>query len=68
MDEFQDTSFKQIELLEALTAGWMQGDARTLFCVGDPMQSVYRFRQAEVGLFLRTRDHGLQSIRPACCS
>jgi ATP-dependent exoDNAse (exonuclease V) beta subunit len=28
------------------------------------MQSVYRFRQAEVGLFLRTRDHGLNSIRP----
>ncbi len=64
VDEFQDTSFKQIELLEALTAGWVQGDGRTLFCVGDPMQSVYRFRQAEVGLFLRTRDHGLQSIRP----
>ncbi len=64
IDEFQDTSFKQIELLEALTAGWVEGDGRTLFCVGDPMQSVYRFRQAEVGLFLRTRDHGLQSIRP----
>src|SRR5882672_10346714 len=64
VDEFQDTSFKQIELLEALTAGWVEGDGRTLFCVGDPMQSVYRFRQAEVGLFLRTRDHGLNSIRP----
>ena len=64
VDEFQDTSFKQIELLEALTAGWTEGDGRTLFCVGDPMQSVYRFRQAEVGLFLRTRDHGLNSIRP----
>jgi len=64
LDEFQDTSFKQIELLEALTAGWEEGDGRTLFCVGDPMQSIYRFRQAEVGLFLRTRDHGLNSIRP----
>ena len=64
VDEFQDTSFKQIELLEALTAGWVEGDGRTLFCVGDPMQSIYRFRQAEVGLFLRTRDHGLNSIRP----
>jgi ATP-dependent exoDNAse (exonuclease V) beta subunit len=51
-------------LLEALTAGWVDGDGRTLFCVGDPMQSIYRFRQAEVGLFLRTRDHGLGSIRP----
>src|SRR5215470_8881460 len=51
-------------LLERLTSGWERGDGRTLFVVGDPMQSIYRFRQAEVGLFLRTRDHGLNSIRP----
>ncbi len=65
VDEFQDTSHTQLRLLEALTAGWVEGDGRTLFCVGDPMQSIYRFRQAEVGLFLQTRDHGLGSIRPA---
>jgi ATP-dependent exoDNAse (exonuclease V) beta subunit len=64
VDEFQDSSHTQLRLLEALTAGWVDGDGRTLFCVGDPMQSIYRFRQAEVGLFLRTRDHGLGSIRP----
>ena len=62
IDEFQDTSFAQLDLLERLTAGWMPGDGRTLFCVGDPMQSVYRFRQAEVGLFLQLQREGLRNV------
>jgi ATP-dependent exoDNAse (exonuclease V) beta subunit len=66
VDEFQDTSPTQIELLERLTAGWSggqgAGDGRTLFCVGDPMQSVYRFRKAEVGLFLRAKSHGIGDL------
>jgi len=53
IDEFQDTSVSQHDLLRALTAGWSDDGRRTLFIVGDPMQSIYRFRQAEVGLFLR---------------
>jgi len=54
VDEFQDTSLLQIRLLQCLTAGWQEGDGigRSLFMVGDPMQSIYRFRKAEVGLFL----------------
>lgn len=62
VDEFQDTSFTQLDLLERLTAGWTPGDGRTLFCVGDPMQSIYRFRQAEVGLFLELQHHGLRHL------
>jgi ATP-dependent exoDNAse (exonuclease V) beta subunit len=53
LDEFQDTSTSQYRLLERLLADWAPGDGRTLFLVGDPMQSIYRFREAEVGLFLR---------------
>ena len=53
VDEFQDTSLGQYALLDLLTAGWSDGDGHTLFLVGDPMQSIYHFREAEVGLFLR---------------
>ncbi len=63
VDEFQDTSFTQFQLLRLLTAGWQPGDGRTLFVVGDPMQSIYRFRQAEVGLFLRARQQGIGPVQ-----
>ena len=63
VDEFQDTSFSQFLLLEKLTAGWQEGDGRTLFLVGDPMQSIYRFRQADVGLFLSARQRGINHIQ-----
>jgi ATP-dependent exoDNAse (exonuclease V) beta subunit len=62
VDEFQDTSTPQFHLLEQLTAGWQANDGRSLFLVGDPMQSIYRFREAEVGLFLRAQCHGLGNI------
>lgn len=62
VDEFQDTSQSQIQLLERLTSGWMAGDGRTLFLVGDPMQSIYRFRKAEVGLFLTVKEQGLGEV------
>ncbi len=62
VDEFQDTSSGQHQLLAALTAGWEPGDGRTLFVVGDPMQSIYRFREADVGLFIRCRSVGLGPV------
>lgn len=62
VDEFQDTSLSQYALLSKLTAGWEEGDGRTMFVVGDPMQSIYRFREAEVGLYLRARHEGIGTI------
>ncbi len=63
VDEFQDTSPSQVALLEKLTAGWQAGDGRTLFCVGDPMQSIYRFRKADVGLFLQASRFGVGDLQ-----
>ena len=63
VDEFQDTSATQHELLLRLTGAWDAASAQqTLFAVGDPMQSIYRFRQAEVALFLDARQRGLGDI------
>ena len=62
IDEFQDTSQSQIDLLKKITSGWQTGDGRTLFLVGDPMQSIYRFRKADVALFLKIRDQGLADL------
>ena len=62
IDEFQDTSQSQYDLLTRLIGDWQPGDGRTLFLVGDPMQSIYGFREAEVGLFLRARSNGIAAI------
>jgi ATP-dependent exoDNAse (exonuclease V) beta subunit len=63
VDEFQDTSLSQYELVEKLTSGWEPGDGRTLFLVGDPMQSIYRWRQAEVALFLKAQHDGIGAVQ-----
>lgn len=63
VDEFQDTSSSQYHLLATLTAGWQGDDGRTLFAVGDPMQSIYRFREADVGLYLAAREQGIGDLQ-----
>jgi len=40
VDEFQDTSRRQHELLSSLIAAWPEREGRTCFVVGDPMQSI----------------------------
>ena len=62
VDEFQDTAGPQLQLLEKLVAGWQPGDGRSLFIVGDAMQSCYSFRDANVGLFLNARRQGIGSV------
>ncbi len=68
VDEFQDTSEAQFRLFELLLQGWSQEDGNSFFAVGDPMQSVYRFRDAEVRVFYDAWQNGiagrpLQQIR-----
>ena len=68
VDEFQDTAVSQFDLLKALTAEWQQDNAshtghpRTLFVVGDGMQSIYGFRAAKVGLFLTAKSSGIGDL------
>jgi ATP-dependent exoDNAse (exonuclease V) beta subunit len=62
VDEYQDTSPSQALLLELLVAGWQAGDGRSLFCVGDPMQSIYAFREADVTLFLQAQLQGIGGV------
>ncbi len=64
VDEFQDTSTAQFNTIERLIDHWQLGDGKTLFLVGDPMQSIYRFRESQVGLFLRVKAAGIANIKP----
>jgi ATP-dependent exoDNAse (exonuclease V) beta subunit len=62
VDEYQDTAPAQEALLRRLVAGWQPGDGHSLFCVGDPMQSIYGFREADVTLFLEAQDRGIGGV------
>jgi ATP-dependent exoDNAse (exonuclease V) beta subunit len=60
VDEFQDTSRRQHQLLASLIAAWPERTGRTCFAVGDPMQSIYFFRDADAELFPRVKTIGLE--------
>ncbi len=60
VDEFQDTSRRQHQLLSSLIAAWPEREGRTCFVVGDPMQSIYFFREADAELFSRVKTAGLE--------
>ncbi|GAB90606.1 UvrD-helicase domain-containing protein [Gordonia rhizosphera] len=54
LDEFQDTDPLQLVLAQRIVAG--PDAAGRLFTVGDPKQSIYRFRRADIAAYMRARD------------
>ncbi|MGD0308923.1 MAG: UvrD-helicase domain-containing protein [Acidobacteriota bacterium] len=63
VDEFQDTDAVQWEMIRLLAAGAEEGDGQEgltppgrLFIVGDPKQSIYRFRGADIETYLNVAD------------
>jgi ATP-dependent helicase/nuclease subunit A len=52
IDEFQDTNHLQYEIVRLLIDNFRQGN---LFIVGDPKQSIYGFRNAEVEVFEQSK-------------
>tara|TARA_B100001250_G_scaffold414631_1_gene455005 strand:+ start:5216 stop:7909 length:2694 start_codon:yes stop_codon:yes gene_type:complete len=63
VDEFHDTSFTQFKLIKALISGWQENDGRTVFFVGDPMQSIYGFRDADISIFNSIKLNGIGGIK-----
>ena len=59
VDEFQDTNRVQVDLLARLLATWEPDEPCSTFCVGDPMQSIYAFRQADVAIYQQARQDGI---------
>ncbi|MCU0906417.1 MAG: double-strand break repair helicase AddA [Rhodobacteraceae bacterium] len=63
VDEAQDTSPAQWDVVRLLTQDFTAGDSaraageRTLFVVGDPKQSIYSFQGADPDAFARMRTH-----------
>lgn len=57
LDEFQDTNPLQWRILQGWLAGYQGlGEKPTIFLVGDPKQSIYRFRRADARLFGAARE------------
>jgi len=53
IDEFQDTDALQWEIFQRL---FLEKPIRALYLVGDPKQSIYRFRKADIYTYLKARD------------
>src|SRR5262245_64756229 len=67
VDEFQDTSRAQWELVSLLVQAWGEGlgvaTNPSIFVVGDRKQSIYRFRDADVAVLQQAADY-IQGLRP----
>ena len=67
VDEFQDTSPIQLELIKKIISSWSLDGSKSLFLVGDPMQAIYRFRMADDRIFkelMRSKKIGNLHLHP----
>ncbi len=55
IDEFQDTDRIQYEIFDTLFPQESESSA-ALYLIGDPKQSIYRFRGADINVYLRARE------------
>uniref|UniRef100_UPI004048815B UvrD-helicase domain-containing protein n=1 Tax=Polynucleobacter sp. TaxID=2029855 RepID=UPI004048815B len=66
VDEFQDTNPLQWQILRAWLSGYSEGDEKPkVFIVGDPKQSIYRFRRADPRLFVSAKQFLHQHLQAA---
>ena len=64
IDEFQDTNPLQWQILRSWLEGYGQDGSRpSVFIVGDPKQSIYRFRRADPRLFDSARDFLIANLQ-----
>ena len=63
VDEYQDTNDSQEAFLDALLKPNKEGKRAHLFCVGDPKQAIYGFRNSNVKLFM-ARQEALEKVDP----
>jgi ATP-dependent helicase/nuclease subunit A len=69
IDEFQDTNPLQWIILKSWLAAYGPGDKKpSIFIVGDPKQSIYRFRRADVRLFGEVQAYLRQHYDAVCLS
>ena len=62
IDEYQDTSDAQFAFFERIMTTWNPDSGNSFFAVGDPMQSIYRFRNANLSLFQRTFNQDILNL------
>lgn len=63
IDEYQDTSDAQFAFFERIMTTWNPDSGTSFFAVGDPMQSIYRFRNANLSLFQRTFKQDILNLK-----
>ncbi len=52
IDEFQDTDDRQFSIFKKL---FLESDSHTLLMIGDPKQSIYKFRGADINTYLSAK-------------